>query len=153
MLTKNQSKVMNFYSLFKILVGFILAILLLAGASAAAVLYFAAQLTKLPEKPIFPNEKPIAQKVTTSPKPTPTTNTNSPTPLEPGAYRAMVAEPIGLILRDTPNRDANRIGGVSYQEEVVVLEETPDKKWQKIRVDDGSDRTGWVSGGNTEAIN
>ncbi|MGB3507833.1 MAG: SH3 domain-containing protein [Microcoleaceae cyanobacterium] len=145
---------MNFYGFFKFLVGFILAILLLAGASAAAVLYFAAKLTKLPEKPIFPNEQPVAQKVSTSPKVTSAAaNTTSSNELEPGAYRAVVTEPIGLILRDTASRDANRIGGISYQEEVVVLEETPDKRWQKVRVNDGSDRTGWVSGGNTEAIN
>ena len=150
---------MNFYSLFKFLVGFILAILLLAGASAAAVLYFAAKLTRLPEKPIFPNEKPVAQKVSTSPKPNSSAqpisspNTTSSNQLEPGAYKAFVAEPIGLILRDTPNRDANRIGGISYKEEVVVLEETSDKRWQKVRVNDGSDRTGWISGGNTEPIN
>ena len=144
---------MKLYGLFKFLVGFILAILLLSGASAAAVLYFAAKLTRLPEKPIFTNEKPVAQKVSTSAKPTPSPNANSSNGLEPGTYKAVVTEPIGLILRDTPNRDANRIGGISYQEEVVVLEETSDKRWQKVRVNDGSDRIGWVSGGNTEQIN
>ncbi|WP_202220238.1 SH3 domain-containing protein [Okeania sp. KiyG1] len=141
---------MNFYSLFKFLVGFILAILLLAGASAAAVLYFAAKLTRMPEKPIFTNEKPIAQKVSTSSPGA--TNTNLSNQLDPGAYRAIVVEPIGLILRDTPSRDANRIGGISYQEKVIVLEESSDKRWQKVRVDDGSNRTGWVSGGNTEKL-
>lgn len=144
---------MNLYGLFKFLVGFILAILLLAGASAASVLYFAAKLTKMPEKPIFINEKPVVQKVSTSPQATPeTTSKNSSNELEPGAYKAIVSEPIGLIIRDTPSRDANRIGGVSYQEEVVVLEESSDKRWQKIRVNDGSDRIGWVSGGNTERL-
>ncbi len=144
---------MNFYGLFKFLVGFILAILLLAGASAAAVLYFAAKLTRMPEKPIYQNEKPVVQKISTSPQPTvATTSKNSSNELEPGAYKAIVVEPIGLILRDTPSRDSNRIGGVSYQEEVIVLEESSDKRWQKIRVDDGSDRIGWVSGGNTEKL-
>ncbi|MGK7918814.1 MAG: SH3 domain-containing protein [Trichodesmium sp.] len=139
---------MNLYGLFKFLVGFILAILLLAGASAAAVLYFAAKLTRMPEKPIYTNEKPVVQKVSTSE----TTNKKSPDGLEPGTYKAIVSEPIGLIIRDTPSRDANRIGGVSYQEEVIVLEESSDKRWQKIRVNDGSDRMGWVSGGNTERL-
>ncbi|MEB3339573.1 SH3 domain-containing protein [Okeania sp.] len=144
---------MNFYGFFKFLVGFILAILLLAGASAAAVLYFAAKLTKMPERPIFQNDKPIVQKASTSPKPTPTNNTKSKKQLDPGTYRATVVEPIGLILRDTPSKNANRIGGVSYQEKVIVLEESSDKKWQKVRVDDDSNRTGWVSGGNTEKLN
>ncbi|NES05836.1 MAG: SH3 domain-containing protein [Okeania sp. SIO2F4] len=138
---------MNLYGFFKFLVGFILAILLLAGASAAAVLYFAAKLTRMPEKPIFQNEKPVVQKVSTSPQ-----ATNSKNQLEPGSYRAVVIEPIGLILRDTPSRNSNRIGGISYQEEVIVLEESSDKRWQKVRVDDGSDRIGWVSGGNTERL-
>ncbi|NEP84073.1 MAG: SH3 domain-containing protein [Okeania sp. SIO3C4] len=144
---------MNLYSLFKFLVGFILAILLLVGASAAAVLYFAAKLTKMPEKPIFTNEKPIAQKVSmSSPGSANTTSQNLSNQLAPGTYRAIVVEPIGLILRDTPSRDANRIGGISYQEKVIVLEESSDKRWQKVRVDDGSNRTGWVSGGNTEKL-
>ncbi|MGD1804179.1 SH3 domain-containing protein [Dapis sp. BLCC M126] len=141
---------MNLYGFFKFLVGFILAILLLAGASAAAVLYFAAKLTRMPEKPIFKNEKPVVQKVSTSPQTTNTTK--SANELDPGTYRAIVVEPIGLILRDTPSRNSNRIGGISYQEEVIVLEESSDKRWQKVRVDDGSDRIGWVSGGNTERL-
>ncbi|MEM1168009.1 MAG: SH3 domain-containing protein [Cyanobacteria bacterium P01_H01_bin.35] len=144
---------MNLYGFFKFLVGFILAILLLAGASAAAVLYFAAKLTRMPEKPTYQNEKPVVQKVSTSPKPTVATNsTKLANELDPGTYRAIVVEPIGLILRDTPSRNSNRIGGISYQEEVIVLEETSDKRWQKVRVDDGSDRIGWVSGGNTEKL-
>jgi hypothetical protein len=33
----------------------------------------------------------------------------------------------------------------------VVLEESPDKEWQRIRVEDGN-REGWVKGGNTEKV-
>ncbi len=138
---------MNFYGFFKFLVGVILAILLLAGASVAAVLYFAAKLSTRPEKPVFPNEKPVVENV--SQVQTAASNNG----LEPGAYRAVVVEPIGLILRDTPTRDAVRIGGISYQEKVIVLETTEDGRWEKVRVDDGGDRVGWVSGGNTEPIN
>jgi hypothetical protein len=138
---------MNFYGFFKFLVGVILAILLLAGASVAAVLYFAAKLTTLPDKPVFPNEKPVVENVSQV-QAAPSNNG-----LEPGAYRAVVVEPIGLILRDTPTRDAVRIGGISYQEKVIVLERTDDGRWEKVRVDDGGDRVGWVSGGNTEPIN
>lgn len=135
---------MNFYGFFKFLVGVILAIMLLAGASVAAVLYFAAKLSILPEKPVFPNEKPVVENVSQ----VQTANNG----LEPGAYKAVVVEPIGLILRDTPSRDAIRIGGISYQEEVIVLETTEDGRWERVRVDDGGDRVGWVSGGNTEPI-
>ena len=62
-----------------------------------------------------------------------------------------MTQPIGLILRDSGNRDSNRIGGVGYKEKVVVLEDSPDKEWQKIRVEDGN-REGWVKGGNTEKV-
>ncbi|MDE5095339.1 MAG: SH3 domain-containing protein [Trichodesmium sp. St11_bin5] len=146
---------MNLYAFFKFLVGFILAILLLAGASATAVLYFAAKLTKIPEKPIFENEKPVVENVAKSSQPilaTSNEKSENQNELETGTYRAIVVEPIGLILRDTPSRNAIRIGGISYNEKVIVLEESSDKRWQKVRVDDGSDRIGWVSGGNTKKL-
>jgi hypothetical protein len=146
------------YSVFKFLVGVLLAIVLLAGASVAAALYFAAKLTTVPEKPVFPNDKTAVEIAGAEPKSTATaspvsvsSDAPSPAPLEPGAYRAVVTQPIGLILRDTANRDSNRIGGVGYKEKVVVLEDSPDKEWQRIRIEDGS-REGWVKGGNTEKV-
>jgi hypothetical protein len=148
----------SIYSIFKFLVGFLLAIVLMAGASVAAALYFAAKLTALPERPVFPNDKTAqiaGAKPTATAKASPvsdsSSDTPSPKPLEPGTYRALITQPIGLILRDSANRDANRIGGVGYKEKVVVLEDSPDKEWQRIRVEDGS-RDGWVKGGNTEKI-
>ncbi len=124
----------------------------------AAALYFAAKLTTIPERPVFPNDKKVVQianaKPTSTAKASPvseSSDTPSPKPLEPGAYRALVTQPIGLILRDSANRDANRIGGVGYNEKVVVLEDSPDKEWQRIRVEDGN-REGWVKGGNTEKL-
>lgn len=124
----------------------------------AAALYFAAKLTTIPERPVFPNDKKVVQianaKPTSTAKASPvseSSDTPSPKPLEPGAYRALVTQPIGLILRDSANRDANRIGGVGYNEKVVVLEDSPDKQWQRIRVEDGN-REGWVKGGNTEKL-
>ncbi|WP_445171338.1 SH3 domain-containing protein [Microcoleus sp.] len=148
----------SLYSVFKFLVGFLLAIVLMAGASVAAALYFAAKLTTVPERPVFPNDKtpvPIAgaaPKSTVQASPVSTSSdAPSPKPLEPGAYRALVTQPIGLILRDTGGRDSNRIGGVGYKEKVVVLEESPDKEWQRIRIEDDN-REGWVKGGNTEKV-
>jgi hypothetical protein len=145
------------YSVFKFLVGFLLAIVLMAGASVAAALYFAAKLTTVPERPVFSNDKTAVQiagagakstakasSVSTSSDAT-SSDAASPKPLEPGAYRALVTQPIGLILRDSGNRDSNR------KEKVVVLEDSPDKEWQRIRVEDGN-REGWVKGGNTEKI-
>lgn len=146
------------YGIFKFLVGFLLAIVLLAGASVAAALYFAAKLTTVPERPVFPNDKTAVKTAGAGAKPAPqatpvsvSSDEPSPKPLEPGAYYAVVTQPIGLILRDTANRDSNRIGGVGYKERVVVLEESPDKEWQRVRIEDGN-REGWVKGGNTEKI-
>ncbi|MCC3513099.1 MAG: SH3 domain-containing protein [Microcoleus sp. PH2017_17_BER_D_A] len=148
----------SIYSVFKFLVGFLLAIVLMAGASVAAALYFAAKLTTVPDRPVFPNDKTAAQiagagaKSTAKASPVSTSSdaasgdAASEKPLEPGAYRALVTQPIGLILRDSGNRDSNRIGGVGYKEKVVVLEDSPDKEWQRIRVEDGN-REGWVHQG------
>ncbi|MGE5657528.1 MAG: SH3 domain-containing protein [Actinomycetota bacterium] len=148
-----------FYEIFKFIVGFFLAILLLAGASVAAALYFAATLTAPPEKPTFPNDRSASQTASTKVKSASTTDassTPSPSPspekLAPGTYQAIVTQPIGLILRDSPNRDSNRIGGLAYKEKVVVLEDTPDKEWQRVRSQDGDRREGWVKGGNTERV-
>lgn len=149
-----------FYEIFKFLVGFFLAIFLLAGASVAAALYFAATLTATPEKPTFPNDRPASQTVSNKGKSSTAsipslTSSPSPTPeekLEPGTYRAIVTQPIGLILRDSPNRDGNRIGGIAYKDKVVVLEDSADKQWQRVRSQDGERREGWVKGGNTERV-
>jgi uncharacterized protein YgiM (DUF1202 family) len=150
---------MSLSGIFNFIIGFLLAIVLLTGASVAAALYFAAKLTATPERPTFPNEvqsspsvikksKPI---VNASPEVTPS-ESPTPKPLESGAYRAIVTQPVGLILRDSPTRESNRIGGIAYKEKVVVLEDTPDKEWQRVRIEDG-DREGWVKGGNTEKTN
>ncbi|OCR00519.1 ligand-binding protein SH3 [Oscillatoriales cyanobacterium USR001] len=147
---------MSLSGIFNFIVGFLLALVLLSGASVAAALYFAAKLTALPERPTFPNDAPTSQTISkkpqtivnSSPKSTPS-ESPTPKPLEPGAYRAIVTQPVGLILRDSPTRESNRIGGVAYKEKVIVLEDTPDKEWQRVRLEDG-DREGWVKGGNTE---
>uniref|UniRef100_A0ACD5GQH0 SH3 domain-containing protein n=1 Tax=Desertifilum tharense IPPAS B-1220 TaxID=1781255 RepID=A0ACD5GQH0_9CYAN len=58
----------------------------------------------------------------------------------------------GLILREASGTDANRVGGVGYNERVIVLQESGDKAWQKIRLN-GSEQEGWVKAGNLERIN
>jgi len=142
------------YNIFKFLIGIIMAVFILAGAGVAAVLFLASSVTRSPERPTFPNDKTTnvatAKPVTQGNKAE--NNNNQPEALAPGSYRAKVTEPVGLILRDTPSRDAKRLGGIAYEEELIVLEESSDKLWQRVKVIDGSDRTGWVSGGNTQAI-
>lgn len=144
------------YNIFKFLIGIIMAVFILAGAGVAAVLFLASSVTRLPERPTFPNDKTTnvatAKPITQGNQVANTNNQKQPEALAAGSYRAKVTEPVGLILRDTPSRDAKRLGGIAYEEELIVLEESSDKLWQRVKVIDGSDRTGWVSGGNTQAI-
>jgi hypothetical protein len=159
---------MNIFSgLIKFLIGFLLALAILAGGSVAAGLYFVTRLTELPPRPVFDNEQPVSNKsaAKSPPKPgspTPAAKQNTPansssnstensTTLPPGSYRARVIWQDGLILRDRPSFDAKSIGGVDFNKNVIVLETTSDKEWEKLRVE-GGNQEGWVKGGNTEKI-
>jgi hypothetical protein len=124
------------------------------------------KVTAPPPKPVFANEQktvkakhPPSLTKAKSPtvfgakptaKPTPS-ETPLPQPLEPGAYRARVTWSEGLILRSTPDLDAERLGGIGYNQQIVVLEESADKIWQRIRLED-SEQGGWIKAGNTERI-
>lgn len=158
------SSAFNFFAgVFNLLTGITLAIALLATGALVAANYTITKLTAPPPKPIFPNDKltNATKTATASPtlakikpastnQPEPFIDTASPKPaLEPGTYPARVTQPIGLILRDAPTRDSNQVGGIEFNQRVVVLEESADKGWQRIRVENG-DRQGWVKAGNTE---
>lgn len=148
---------MKWPSLVKFLLGSVLGIAILLGGGLAMSYYFLTRLTQAPPKPTFANDtqsnapKPPEAQVRS---PAPAAPAASPavtnTPLEPGAYRAVVVYPEGLLLRDRPGYDAGRIGGVAYNQEVVVLEESADKVWQRLRVDTGEE--GWVKAGNVERV-
>lgn len=89
---------------------------------------------------------------TPQPDPSPTpTETPSPKPLEPGAYRAKVTWPNGLIVRDSPGIESQRIGGIGYNQQIVVVAESDDKRWIKIRVEEDN-QEGWVKAGNVERV-
>lgn len=149
------------------MLGFILAIALLIGGGVSVALYFVSKVSTLPPKPIFANDTatvkaktPTASTTaknttvpTTQPSAIPTPSEISPQPaLEPGAYEARVTWSEGLILRSEPNIDAERIGSAGYNQQIRVLEESIDKNWQRIRLDD-SEQEGWVKAGNIERIN
>lgn len=88
------------------------------------------------------------------PNPTPTQSSQaakSTKPLPPGAYPARVSWSQGLILRAEAKQDSERIGGVGFNQKIVVIEESEDKVWQKIRLE-GSDKEGWVKAGNTQKV-
>ncbi|MBD2137846.1 SH3 domain-containing protein [Anabaena sp. FACHB-1237] len=154
-------------SLAKLILGFVLAIAVLLGTGITIALYFVNRTGVAPEKPMFANDYPqkpkntkntVKSKSKTAPKPTPTeipteipteSPTPSPTPTElpPNAYKATVTWSSGLRLRSKPEQEAESVGGVAYNKEIIVLEESSDGKWKKIRVGD-SNQEGWVKSAN-----
>jgi Bacterial SH3 domain len=160
-------------NVLKYILGIFLAIVVLIGGGAGTALYMMNRTAVPPTKPIFANDSPEikaqapktpgASPVLTpipveaqTPKPnaTPTLSpdtTESTKPLPPGAYPARVSWSQGLILRAEAKLDAERVGGISFNQKIIVLEESPDKVWQKIRIE-GSDTEGWVKAGNTKKV-
>jgi hypothetical protein len=99
---------------------------------------------KVPSKPEAKGEA--------SPKPSPTPKASeSPKSLPPGAYQARVTWKQGLILRAAAKQDAERVGGVGYNSTVIVVQQSEDNVWQKIRLEDG-EQEGWVKAGNTQKV-
>lgn len=160
----------------KFILGFFLAIAVLIGGGAAIALYFMNRTGIPPAKPVFSNDSPSvkaqAPKATepgggkstltpgtqaqSSPRTsTPTESpkaTPSPKPLPAGAYRGRVSWAEGLSLRSQPNQESEKIGGVGFNQKIIILSESDDKAWQKIRLE-GSEQEGWVKAGNTEKVN
>ncbi len=143
--------------------GFVVGVAILAGGSAFLGFYLFSKMSGTPARPIFAEELPQEETAATenpSPvqssasEPAATDNfTSQPEPdLEPGAYKARVTWPRGLILRDSASADAERIGGVGFNWEIVIIEESRDGKWQRVRIP-SSGQKGWVKAGNVEKIN
>ena len=153
-------------ALAKLVLGVSLAIVILMCGGVAAALYFMNKNSTPPPKPIFANDKPtlvahssVAKKkakskststAKPSEKPSPS-ESPSAQPLEPGAYRARVTWSDGLSLRSKPDSDSEAVGSLDYNQEIVVLAESDDKNWQRVRLED-SGKEGWVKAGNTEQI-
>lgn len=148
---------------FQFLLGFFLGIFLLVGGTASLAYVVFSRMNANPEKPMFAEEKP--------PETTATTETSSDTKTQPvaevvakesvieeeredlpnGAYRAKVTWSTGLSLRSQPASDAERIGGVEYNTELIILKTSADGGWQQVRLP-GSQREGWVKAGNVAKI-
>jgi len=159
-------------NILKYTLGIFLALAILAGGGVAAALYFMNRTSAPPTKPIFANDSPAVRGVKpkptvpkaakvpskpeakgeASPKPSPTPKASeSPKPLPPGAYQARVTWKQGLILRAEAKQDAERLGGVGYNSRVIVVQQSEDNVWQKIRLEDG-EQEGWVKAGNTQKV-
>ena len=153
---------MSWSGIAKFLIGFVFGIALLAGSGAAAAFYFWTKLSVVPSKPVFaeerPKSSPVAKKAS-SPKVSSSKVSNQPTPIKspakelpPGAYKARVTWPEGLSLRDAATPESTRVGGVAFNQELYILKESDDQKWQQIRLTD-ADQEGWIKAGNTEKVN
>jgi cytoskeletal protein RodZ len=163
-------------NLLKVILGFVLAIAVLLGTGLTVALYFVNRTAVTPPKPIYPNDnpsfqakkpkaiaksppkKPATPNPTSSPTATPNptssptatpTPTESPKPLPPDAYEGTVTWANGLSMRSEPDANSSTTGGVGGNKKVIILEESADKKWQKIRIPD-TDKEGWVKAGNIQ---
>lgn len=140
--------------LIQVFLGSTLGIAILLGGAVGVGFLLVRQFSALPPRPVFENDfpSPSPSAVVASPTLTPTpTPVPSPAELEPGAYRAVVAYPSGLAVRELPSVEANQVGGVDFQQRVVVLETSGDQDWQRIRTESG-ELQGWVKAGNIEKL-
>jgi hypothetical protein len=144
-------------SIIQFIIGFFLGIAILAGGTTAFAYVFFTKMTNNPPKPTFSEEK--APKTATSQENQASASSESQQAaatqeqenLPPGAYKARVSWADGLSLRSEASREAERIGGIAYNAEIVVLEESEDKQWQKVRLSEGT-QEGWIKSGNIEKV-
>lgn len=152
---------MSFSSILQFILGVITGLILLLASGTAAGYYFLIRMVVIPERPVYSEERPTASPSATDPEtdnaPEPETAAESLEPespteeLEPGAYRATVTWPDGLSLRSEPNGESESIGGLAYDQEMIILKTSEDGNWEQVRLPN-SDRTGWVRAGNSQAI-
>lgn len=149
-------------NIFQFSIGFVLGLAILAGGTAALAYVFFAKMTANPPKPIFTEEKqeknankevtpPAATAEAPAPESSPEAQKEPEENLPTGAYKARVTWSDGLSIRSNPDREAERIGGVGYNSEIIILEESNDKQWQKVRLSSGS-LEGWIKSGNVEKV-
>ncbi len=158
---------MSWFGLVKFVTGILVAIALLFMAGGSAARYVMTRLSELPPKPIFPEENLGAEgsgnlpeeveasagsEEETPPTPPPAPEPASEEePLPEGSFQARIAQPIGMVLREGPSVETTRIGGIDYNERVIVLSESSDGVWQNVRLP-GSGVEGWIKSGNTERV-
>jgi hypothetical protein len=158
----------HFSATVQFILGFILGIGAIAGISGTIIFAYYAKMSVVPKKPVFP--EPIAEQTAPSKtadveiepiesttkddlKPEETTppaeEAKAKLELPPNAYRASVTWPEGLSLRAEPEADAERIGGIENEATIIILEDSADGQWQRVRLP-WNDQEGWIKGGNTQ---
>lgn len=161
----------RFSATVQFILGFILGIGVIAGISGTIIFAYYTKMSAVPKKPVF--SEPIADQTTPSNtadveieqiEPLESTNKDNLEPeettppaesvkaeleLPPNAYRASVTWPEGLSLRAEPDADAERIGGIEDEATIIILEDSADGQWQRVRLP-WNDQEGWIKGGNTQ---
>lgn len=148
--------------LTKLILGISLALVLLSLAGVATARYFMARLSYLPPRPAFDNdvanveEAVITETVSPEPAAVPAPVNAAPDPVSesapsPGSYEAVVIQPIGLVLRAGPGIDYERLGGVDYNDQILVLKTSDDGRWLNVRTSD-TGQEGWIKAGNTQNL-
>ena len=141
--------------LAKLVLGISLAFILLSLGGIATARYFMAKLSVLPPRPVFDNDAVSSQ---SAPEGAPETPAESGTEaaaepeIPPGSYGAVVTQPIGLVVRSGPGAEHEQLGGVDFNDEVLVLQASEDGNWLNVRIRE-SGQEGWVKAGNTRNLN
>lgn len=138
--------------LTKLILGMTLALVLLSLTGVATARYFMAKLSVLPPRPVFDNDvvtAPPAEAAAPAPAAAPPPPAPAADAPPPGSYPAVVVQPVGLVLRAGPGAEHEQLGGVDYNDPVLVLETSEDAAWIKVRVGD-TGQEGWVKAGNTQ---
>jgi cytoskeletal protein RodZ len=166
---------MSFSGLAQFILGFFLGVFILTGTGAAAAYFFLNRFSDAPAKPTYSEEdasessngeNPSAstpEKASTEATSTSAVESSAPDPPQPEsrtieerfgeqAYEARVTWPSGLSLRDRPSVNASRVGGVYYQDQLVVIGKSSDGDWQQVYIP-GSGQQAWVKAGNVEKVN
>ncbi len=152
---------MSLSGLAKFVVGFLAGVVLLLLGSVAAGFFLFSTLSATPPKPVFPEEEQPKKLASINTKSSTVAATNSKlvsttvasaspsASPEPGAYKARVKWQSGLSMRSEASYESSKVGGVAYNQEVVVIQDSDDKQWQKVRVVETNEE-GWVKAGNLE---
>lgn len=157
---------MSISGFFQFVLGLILGVSIVAGGAVSFGYVLLTRMTGTPPKPVYSEESAKPKEESKEPaivssneanksQPETASTATAPkeveAPLPLGAYKAVVTYPDGLSMRSEANKDADRIGSVLVNDEIIVLQESEDKKWQKIRIAK-NDKEGWVKAGNIKKI-
>ncbi|MCH9055417.1 SH3 domain-containing protein [Parathermosynechococcus lividus] len=115
------------------LLGTLLGLGLIATTVAVIITPLIFGLLWAPPRPNVEVEQPLPTAQTETSPPTP-----SPAPVKQG--RVTYAE--GLRVRDRPDREAEALGSIDFEEVVTILERSSDGEWVKVRTQ--NDLEGWV---------